>query len=89
MINAPSGTPIKPKADNKPRSLGAAQFALVLLIVENIGPSDTPNSTLTQLMQNRQIKPCLSHQQMPYLFQIMTKVYQQLTKQILAPFYLL
>jgi membrane-bound ClpP family serine protease len=33
VINAPSGTPIKPKADNKPCSLGAAKFALVLLIV--------------------------------------------------------
>ena len=44
VISAPKGTPIKPRADNKPRSLGA-QFALVLLIVEKIGPSEIPKST--------------------------------------------
>ena len=45
VINAPNGTPIKPSADSNPRSFGAAQLAFVLLIVEKIGPSDTPNNT--------------------------------------------
>lgn len=47
VINAPSGTPISPSADNNPRSLSAAQLALVLLIIENTGPSATPNNTLS------------------------------------------
>ena len=45
VMSAPNGTPINPNADNKPLSLGAAQLALVLLIVEKIGPSATPNMT--------------------------------------------
>ena len=45
VINAPSGTPIKPNAESKPRSFGAAQFAFVLFIVENNGPSENPKRT--------------------------------------------
>ena len=44
-MSAPNGTPINPKADNTPRSFGAAQLAFVLLIVEKIGPSEIPKST--------------------------------------------
>lgn len=85
VISAPKGTPIKPRADNKPRSLGAAQFALVLLIVEKIGPSEIPKSTeVNQIQQwlNLQILPYQVHLQKPLQFQLKTKPSQPISKQI-------
>src|SRR5690625_4555458 len=40
---APSGVPKSPKETANPLSFGVAQFATVLLIVENVGPSKKPN----------------------------------------------
>ncbi|MDQ0757334.1 hypothetical protein QFZ61_003321 [Arthrobacter sp. B3I4] len=43
--SAPSGVPSRPSDAAKPRSRTVAQFAMVRLMVENVGPSATPKST--------------------------------------------
>ena len=88
-MSAPNGTPINPKADNTPRSFGAAQLAFVLLIVEKIGPSEIPKSTRSKpkpASAEPQIQLYRAHPQMPWQFQRLTMLLLLKSIQILVLF---